>query len=235
MVTTGFPYGSAMGPVLFNSFVSGLDKEIECTPSTFADNTKLDSGIDLLEARKTLHLDWWAEYSCMMFNKAVCQIPYLGQNNHMLWHRKGEGWLESYPVEKDLGVLADCLLNMSQQCAQEPKKPNSIMAFIRNCMAIVKLIVPLHLVLLRPHLKKSVQYWVTHFKKDIKLLEYIQRRAMTLVKHLENKSYEEHLKELSLFRLVKRKLKGDFIPRYNHLKGGFSDVGAQSLLANNKW
>lgn len=51
-----------------------------------------------------------------------------------------------------------------------------------------------------------------------------KKRAPKLLQDLEHKSYKEWLREVGMFRLEERRLKGDLAILHIYLKGGFSQA-----------
>ncbi|GAB0182044.1 mitochondrial enolase superfamily member 1 [Grus japonensis] len=225
-VMNGVPQGSVLGLALFNIFVSSMDSGIEHTLNNFADSTKLYDAVNALEGRDAVQrdldrLDRWARANRMKFNKAKCKVLHMGRHNPKYNYRLGGEWIQSRLEDKDLGMLVDEKLNMSRQCALAAQKANRVLGCIKRGVTSRsrEVILPLYSILVRPHLEYCVQLWGPQYRRDMELLERVQRRATKLIGGLEHLSYEDRLRELGLFSLEKRRLQGDLIVAFQYLKG----------------
>ncbi|KAJ7403953.1 hypothetical protein BTVI_74241 [Pitangus sulphuratus] len=82
------------------------------------------------------------------------------------------------------------------------------------------MILLLYSAFVRPHLEYCV-------KKDMNLLEKVQRRATEMIRGLEYLSYKDRVIELGLFIMEKRRLWGDLIVAFQYLKKAYKKEGEQ--------
>ncbi|KAK4825160.1 hypothetical protein QYF61_024549 [Mycteria americana] len=186
--------------VVINSsiiFINDIDGEIECTLSKFADDTNLSGAADRPEGWDVIQrdldkLEKWACVNLIMFNKAKCRVLHLGWGNPWFQYRLAQ-------------------------------KANPILGCIKRSVASRSraVILPLYSALVRPHLEYCIQLWSPQHKKDMELLEQVQRKATKMIRGLEHLSYEDRLRELGLFSLEKRRLRGDLIAAFQYLKGAY--------------
>ena len=219
---SGAPQGSVLGLVPFNIFVGDMDSGTECK---FAEDTKLCGAVDMLAGRDAIQrdldrLETWTHVNFLRFSKAKCKVLHLGRGNAKHKYRLDGEWIERSPEQKDLGVLVDKGLNMTQWCALTAQKINRILGCIPSSMAsrLREGILPLcsgetsHGVLC-PALEPPAQ-------ERQEPVEAGPEEAT-----LEHLCCEDRLRLSGLFSLEKRRLWGNLRAAFQCLKLAYKKVG----------
>ena len=139
----------------------------------------------------------------MLFNFGKCKCLHAGPGNTGMNYEMGGTVLSKTVKEKDLGVTMTANMKVSEQCRIAASKGNQVIGMIlKNLTNKEKsLIIPLYRAIVIPHLEYCIQAWNPHLRKDVDMLETIQRRATKLMPGLRDLTYEELLKECGLTTL----------------------------------
>lgn len=111
---------------------------------------------------------------------------YQGNPKHKC--RLGEEWIERSSKEKELDMLVDKKFKITQQCSVAEQKSNFILSCSKRGVVsrAREVRLSLYFALERPHLESCIQLWLQH--KDISLLERVQRRAVNMIRGMQQLS-----------------------------------------------
>ena len=168
----------------------------------------------------------------MLFNVDKCKVMHFGYNNTLSSYYIGNTLLPTCTVERDLGVLIQDNLKVSDQCQKAANNANRILGMINRTFnhKSKHLVGTLYISLVRPHLDYCAQAWRPFLRKDIDLLEKVQRRASRMVQEFRGWSYDQRLDSLGWSTLEDRRLRGDMIQVFKLVKG--FDIVAPNTFFN---
>ena len=157
----------------------------------------------------------------MLFNYGKCKCLHSGHGNEDAHYTMDDTVLNTTVKEKDLGLTISADMKVSEQCGIAAAKGNQILGLIRRNIVYKEkqLIIQLYKTIVRPHLEYCIQAVRPFRKKDINILERVQRRAIKMIQKLRNISYEMRLKECGLTTIETKRLRGDQIEVFKTLNG----------------
>ena len=137
----------------------------------------------------------------MLFNFGKCKCLHTGPGHTGMNYEMSGTILSKTVKEKYLGVSMNAIMKVSEQCRIAASKSKLVLRMIHRNLTYKEnsLIVPLYKAIVRPRLEYCIQAWSPYLRKDIAMLEKIQRT--------ERFRYEERLKECGLTTLETRRLR----------------------------
>ena len=210
-----------MGPVLFIIFINDLPENVHNCCKIFADDTNLygPSSNNASLQNDILSLMKWSNDWQLKFNTSKCGVLHIGKNNvenEYFTDVFKKNKLVTTQSEKDIGVTFTNNLDFDVHINNIVKKANQVMGLIRRSFSHLdkEMFINLYKSLVRPHLEYANVIWHPIYKKQLKLLEDVQRRATKILPEIRDLTYTERLIVLNLPSIQYRQTRNDLIQTY---------------------
>lgn len=222
-VTSGVPQGSVIAALLFVIYINDLPENIKTHIYLFADDVKFFRQIinneDTTIMQEDLNLlHAWSKKWLLTFHPDKCvtlRLSLQKDPGKHVYYLEDQA-LKNVEEVKDLGVIVDTKLKFNKHISTKVNKANQTWGTIKRTFKhmneeIFKKLFCSHV---RCQLEYANQFWSPHLRKDIDIIEAVQRRATKSIPGLKDMTYEQRLKKLELPTLSYRRLRGSMIEVY---------------------
>lgn len=222
-ITSGIPQGSVLGPVLFIIYINDMPDVLTSVCKIFADDSKIYRSIqdpsdqDSIQ-EDLLHLCDWSEKWLLQFSFPKCKVIQYGQVKYEYTYQMKNQQDEFINIpleeeEKDLGITFEKTLKFNKHVLSVVNRCNKLIGLVKRTFQYMNkdLFLQLYKSLIRSIIDYGIIVWYPITKKNIQLIENIQRRATRIVPELKGLTYDHRIRELNLPTLLYRRQRYDLI------------------------
>ena len=229
-IISGVVQGSVLGPLLFLIYINDITEGIiNGSPYLYADDLKIVYKLDkstipqsLSRIQKDLdRLEDWCESWAMKLNADKCGVMYIGNveiKTPLILNKSHFNIIRSV---KDLGIIYNNRLSVSEQVSSVTAKANRSAGFIGRNFTMTETKLTLFKMFVRPKIEYCSFAFSHANKADIVKLESVQRTfTRRLYKSIDKIHYLERCKALNIDPIALRRVKHNltFLYKLIHTK-----------------
>ena len=227
-VISGVPQGSVLGPLLFLVYIDGLAQlplSSGAQMVLYADDLLLFRTVsgkeDYLHLQNDISIvENWVAHNHLTLNANKCKYMVVSRKRSPTLPSNltlGDSDLERVECFKYLGILLSNNLSFSEHIQATCTKARKILGllyrrFYNNTDGATLL--PLYLMMVRPHLEYASPVWNPHMHKDVTLLQNVEKFAFRMITKRWDSGYQELLDMVAIPSLEKRRLQSSLCMLY---------------------
>jgi len=226
---SGVIQGSVIGPLMFLIYINDLVELLasyNIKVKLFADDAKLyvkvvnDVDVSVLQDAITALVSWAEEWQLSVAIDKCCAL-HIGKHSVQTAICINNSPLPVVNSCRDLGVTISSDLSPSLYINDIVRRAHQRANLILKCFVSqnVDLLIRAFVTYVRPLLEYNSSVWSPSLKRDITLIEKVQRKFTKRLHGYRDLSYDERLKRLNLDSLELRRIKADLILCYKIIFG----------------